>query len=75
MILREVRKCRNKGKAVKNNSLVIKQSPSSSSGDICNNQIQVFEFCRNQGPQPGGGWNDDVDPPDFNQLKVDSLDF
>ena len=47
-----------------NNSAVIKQSPGSSSRGVCSN---IFEICRNQGPQPGGGWSNDIDPSDFNQ--------
>ena len=43
-----IRECRNKGKAVKKDSSTIKQSPSSSSRDIHNNLIHIFElFYRN----------------------------
>ena len=44
-----------------NNSVVITQGPISSSRDIHNN-ISLSSA--------GGGWNDHVDPPDFNQLKL-----
>ena len=44
LLIREVRECKNKGKA---NSSVRKQSPSSSK-DIPNNLMHIFEFfCRN----------------------------
>ena len=43
-----------------NNNKVIKQSPSSSIRDTHNNI---------QGPHPGEGREEDVDTPDFNQLK------
>lgn len=44
-------------KQARNNSSAIKSSPSSSSRQVHNNLIHIFElFRRNKGPHPGGGW-------------------
>ena len=48
----------------------LKQRPNSSSRDVCNNLILVFEFCRNQDPPDQWRTNGDVNSPDFNQLKI-----
>ena len=56
-----IRKCRRS-----NNSAVTKQGLSSSSRGCI---IFIFEAYGIEGPHPGAGWNDDVDPLDFNQLK------
>ena len=58
-----------KEKLSRNNSSVTKQSPISSLWDIPNNLIQSLSSAGTQAPLKHG-WNDDVGPPDFSQLKL-----
>jgi len=52
-------------KQSRNQSSAIKQSPGSSSRDIHHNLIQIFEFCGNKGPYPGGEWQLHAEIPDW----------
>ena len=56
----------------RNNSAVLGHPPGYSRDT---HNIYIFEFLRNEGPYPGRGWNDDVDPPDFSQLKLGRFDL
>ena len=40
---------------------------------IHNNTYSIFEFCRNQGPHPRGGWNDYIDSPQFSSIAQSCL--
>ena len=51
--LKRKKECGNKGKAIKNQSSVIKQNSSFYSRDAQNNLIHISEFCRKEGPHPG----------------------
>ena len=64
--LKGTKECRNKGKAVKKQSFSNKTESEFLKG--CTEH--VLQFCRNSGFLPGGGRNDDVEPLDFNQLKI-----
>lgn len=68
MLLREQRNAGTLKKAVKK-SAVIKQSPISSSRDIYNNVS--LSSTGTKASNLGQGWN--VDPPDFNELSLDSV--
>ena len=48
MILREQKDAGTKEKQLRNNSGGIKQTPSSPSREIYDNQIHIFEFCRSK---------------------------
>ena len=66
MILREERNAGTE-KSPSINSPGIKQRPSSPSSDTHNHTCLSSAGTR---PAPNGGWNNGVDPPDFNQLKL-----
>ena len=65
-----LRKCRNKGKVVKKQSFKIQQSPGSFFKEFTQQSDTNLSSTGTRPPLPGGGWNDDVDPPNFNQLKL-----
>ena len=71
-----LRKCRNKGKVVKKQSFKIQQKKKKYNRVLVPSPRYTQQSDTNlsstgtRSPHPGGGWNDDVDPPNFNQLKL-----